>query len=82
MAKSSLQVTYYALLRQESGLSTESVQTDASTIEELFLELKEKHSFSLLPKQVRAALNGKVQPFKSSISDGDIVHFIPPVAGG
>jgi molybdopterin synthase sulfur carrier subunit len=70
-----LNVLYFALLKQERGLADEVINTSASTVGELFDELKALHSFKLTQSEVRAAVNSKVD-------DGDQVLLIPPVAGG
>lgn len=77
-----ISISYYALLRQERGSSLDEIQTSASTLKELYLELKKKHSFSLTEQQVRAAVNGQVSPWDHPIKDGDRILLIPPVAGG
>jgi sulfur-carrier protein len=75
-------IQYYALLREQRGLSEESLQTDARSAEALYAALQESHGFTLGIQHVRAAINGKMQPWDTPISDGDTVTLIPPVAGG
>jgi len=77
-----INVLYFALLRQERGLSDEEIQTSASTIGELFEELKALHSFKLTQSEVRAAVNAKVVSWDAALRDGDRILLIPPVAGG
>jgi molybdopterin synthase sulfur carrier subunit len=75
-------ILYFALLRDQRGLSTEEVATDATTVAELYQELADLHNFSLPPKMLMAALNEEMCSWKTELAAGDTVAFIPPVAGG
>ncbi len=73
---------YFALLREQRGLSAESCSTTAATAGELYAELKEKHEFSLSRNDLRVSVNGDFVDFSQTIADGDEIVFLPPVAGG
>jgi molybdopterin-guanine dinucleotide biosynthesis protein A len=75
-------VQYYALLREQAGRSGESLLTAARTPRDLYLELKERHPFSLAPEMLRVAVNSEFGDWAQPLRDGDSVVFIPPVAGG
>lgn len=75
-------VQYYAVLREERGESEERVDTQASTAAALYEELRARHGFSLEAKQMRVVVNENFSPWESTINPGDTVVFIPPVAGG
>ena len=77
-----IKVQYFAVFREQSGSSEESIQTNARTASDLYQELAAKHSFSLPQGIVRASINLEFKPLESEIKDGDTVVFIPPVAGG
>jgi len=77
-----LSISYFALLRQERGLSDEEIRTSAVNVGELFEELKALHSFQLTRLEVRAAVNSEIVSWDTSIQDGDRILLIPPVAGG
>ena len=77
-----LHLQYFAILREQRGLTNESIQTNASTPAQLYKELKCKHQFSLESEQLRAAVNGEFTSMDKSLSDEDEVVYIPPVAGG
>ena len=77
-----IHIIYYALLRQERGLSQETVESSAQTAGELYQELKALHNFKLSEHQVKVAINSKVASWETSLKDGDAILFIPPVAGG
>ena len=73
---------YYAMLREKAGISTETVETDATTPLALFEELSERHHFDLDPTRIGIAINNEMTAWETAISDGDQITFIPPVAGG
>ena len=77
-----VQLQYFALLRDQRGVATESLTTIAATAGELYERLREQHGFTLGPAHVRAALNGEFAPWDAPLRAGDTVVFIPPVAGG
>ena len=75
-------VQYYALLREQAGRSDEALVTTASTPRELYEELRGRHPFSLAPEMLRVAINAEFGEWSQTLTDGDSVVFIPPVAGG
>jgi molybdopterin converting factor subunit 1 len=77
-----IQVQYYALLREERGLSSESLQTEAATPRQLYELLKMRHGFSLQPERLSVAVNEAFANWDQALQAGDSVVFIPPVAGG
>ncbi|MGB0370618.1 MAG: molybdopterin converting factor subunit 1 [Opitutales bacterium] len=79
-----MQVTlkYFAILREQRGLSEETLYTELPTAGELYKHLKEEHGFSLNPNQLRIAVNDTFVSSETELKDGDVLVFIPPVAGG
>lgn len=77
-----VKIQYFALLREERGLSSEVHQTMAPTVAELYEELRRVHGFSLPAASLRAAVNDEFCSWDSQIQDSASVVFIPPVAGG
>ena len=75
-------VEYFAILREQRGLSRESLVTTAATPSELYDALRVEHGFTLPAERVRAAVNGEFVQSQTGLNDGDEVVFIPPVAGG
>lgn len=75
-------VQYFAALRERRGQREESVASGAATAGELYAELRARHGFSLEPAQVQAAVNGRLVPSAHALAAGDVVVFLPPVAGG
>lgn len=77
-----IQINYFALFREQRGLSEETVETGAETVGQLYDELQERHRFSLPKNSLRAALNDEFCQWGSALKTGDKIVFIPPVAGG
>lgn len=75
-------VTYFAQLRELTGTSSETLETDSETPAGLFEELKAKHNFPLKRKGMMVAINGDFSDWTHTLADGEEIVFIPPVAGG
>lgn len=78
----SVQIKYFALLRDERGLASEIIQTEAATLAELYNEIRRKHDFSLPLERMSVAVNDGFADWSSGLNDNDVVVFVPPVAGG
>jgi molybdopterin-guanine dinucleotide biosynthesis protein A len=77
-----LKIQYFALMREQSGRSEETVETFASTPADLYAELQERYGFTLPREQLKVAVNSEFAPWSRRLAAGDAVVFIPPVAGG
>lgn len=77
-----IHVQYFAILREQAGRRDESVQTAARTPDELFRELSNRHHFTLQPAMLKVAVNAEFRDWSHPLASGDVVVFIPPVAGG
>ncbi len=75
-------VQYFAILREQRGLTREQLTTAAPTPAALYEELRARHAFTLPGDRVRAAVNGEFVASSASLKAGDQIVFIPPVAGG
>jgi molybdopterin converting factor small subunit len=73
-----IKVQYYAVFREQKGMSEETVSTESATAADLYREL----GLRLDPAIVRASINLQFKPMTTELCDGDAVVFIPPVAGG
>ena len=73
---------YYAQLREQAGSSGEQLTTSASSLRELYDELRVRHRFSLPADALKVAVNAKFTDWGRAVGDGDTIVFIPPVAGG
>ena len=77
-----LKIGYYALLREQRGLSEETIETSAGTPAELYGALSESHGFTLEASQLKVVINDAFKPWDTPLQPNDNVVFIPPVAGG
>ena len=77
-----IRLRYFAILREHVGSSCEKRETTSTTVGELYNEIKEEKDFGLEKESIRIALNGDFVELDCSLSDGDEIVFIPPVAGG
>ncbi len=75
-------VQYYAVLREQAGVSEERVVTGATTPAALYEELRTRHGLTLARAQLRVAVDGEFADWQAPLADGARVVFIPPVAGG
>lgn len=77
-----LQVHYFAILREQRGVAHETLTTPAATPAALYDELRARHAFTLPGDRIRAAVNDTFVAASAPLKDGDRIVFIPPVAGG
>jgi molybdopterin converting factor subunit 1 len=77
-----IHVSYFAILREQRGLTEEKLTTAAATPTALYDELRARHGFTLPADRVRAAVNDEFVAPAAALHDGDRLVFIPPVAGG
>ena len=78
----SVEVQYFASLREQAGCQRESLETGAATPAELYDEVKAKHAIHLCRSSLKVAVNDDFASWSDPLSDGDRVVFLPPVAGG
>lgn len=83
LTEMTLQILYFAGLRDLVGTAKETIEVDDSihSVEALLNDLQERHS-TLRLDGVRIAVNEEFQPLEASISQGDVIALIPPVSGG
>ena len=77
-----IHVQYFALLREQRGLTKETLSTDAADAATLYEHLREQHGFTLPADRLRVAINGEFVPWPAPLSGNEELVFIPPVAGG
>ncbi|GAA5495093.1 molybdenum cofactor guanylyltransferase [Rubritalea halochordaticola] len=78
----SIELRYFAQLKEITGTDSESYQTESVTPSGLYEELKAKYHFPHKQKQLMLAINGDFADWATPLQEGDEVVFIPPVAGG
>ena len=77
-----IHIEYYAILREQRGTSSEALSSAAETAGALFDELCAAHGFTVTPDMLKVVVNEEFSEWDHPIADGDMVVFIPPVAGG
>jgi len=77
-----VEVRYYAVLREQAGRESERFATDVSTVRDLFADRARHYGFRLPGAVVRFAVNGRFVGPEHVLNEGDEVVFVPPVAGG
>lgn len=76
-----IRVEYFAILREHVGCAHETLSTAAATVGDLYNELDRRHAFPALGR-LKVAVNDEFRDWSTPLRDGDMVVFIPPVAGG
>ena len=75
-------ILYFSLFREQAKISQETVVTDATNLSELYREISKKYGFQLSLTHLRVAKNNQFCDWETSLENGDVIAFIPPVAGG
>ncbi|MCK5884049.1 MAG: MoaD/ThiS family protein [Bacteriovoracaceae bacterium] len=75
-------VKYFALLKDITCKSSEFVETEAATVDELYHELNQKYNFPISSDIIRFALNDEYVKGDTPLSCGNTIVFISPIAGG
>jgi len=78
----SVRLHYFALLREQRGLSSETLSTAAPDAAALYAELSARHGFTLSADRIRVAINGEFAAWNTPLAPNAELVFIPPVAGG
>ena len=81
-AAKSITVEYYAQLREQAGQGREALRSDAESLAALYAELRQRHGFRLDTAQLKVAVNAQFRDWQDAFDEGDLIVFIPPVAGG
>lgn len=77
----SVQVLYFASLREAAGCDSEIVDTPDS-LAGLYASLQARRGFTLGRERLRVAVDGAFVDWSSTVRDGAEIAFIPPVSGG
>ncbi|GHA58062.1 molybdopterin synthase sulfur carrier subunit [Amylibacter ulvae] len=81
-----LNVLYFAWVRERIGVASETVETDAGSINELLDELsarEERYAIAFSDRSVlRCAIDQTLVPFETSLANATEVAFFPPMTGG
>ncbi|MHB1287601.1 MAG: MoaD/ThiS family protein [Leptospirales bacterium] len=78
----SLNLVYFGVFREKSGLSEETIWTYSRTPRDLYQELEGKYLFDFPLSHLRVAVDGKVADLDAHLDSGNIVVYLPPFGGG
>ena len=77
-----IEISYFAVLREQAGKALERLQTDANTPAQVYAALSQQYGFDLGQDRLKVAVNDEFADWSQELHDGDRLVFIPPVAGG
>ncbi len=75
-------IRYFAMFRENAGVSEEALTTDAATAGDVFEATRDRHGSAEPLAHCKVAINDHMASWDSEVSDGDTVLLFPPVAGG
>lgn len=75
-------IDYYAILRERTGVASETVATSAPDLAALWEDVRVRHALPFQRASFAAARNDDFAPWDAPLADGDRVAFLPPVSGG
>lgn len=77
-----VEVRLYAILRETAGASELRIETAAHTARDLFEELRRRFGWEWPAERFRVAIGDRFVEWTHPVTARDVVHVIPPVAGG
>lgn len=75
-------VLYFASLAEQAGIDEEILTTSHHCLNKIYSDLSSKYDFKLTQDELAVAVNHQIVSWQTKVSNGDIIAFIPPVAGG
>ncbi len=82
----SIDVLYFAWVRERIGIAKERISTNASTVDELVAELRTReprYAKALEDRKgIRVAVDQKLVGFEEQITGAQEIAFFPPMTGG
>ena len=77
-----INVLYFAIMKDESGVDSETIETNVETPLELYKEIQKKYHLTIEPEKLIVAINDEMSSWQEQLNANDTVAFLPPVAGG
>lgn len=75
-------VLYFASLAEQASIDEEILTTSHYYLNDIYSYLLDKYDFNLTQDELAVAVNHQIANWQTKVSNGDIIAFIPPVAGG
>lgn len=75
-------LSYYGLLGERCGKSSETIQSHVENVLELYQSLSAEYAFGVSSRDLRVAVNDEMVSWEHPLKDGDQVAFLPPMSGG
>lgn len=75
-------IEYFAELREKSGKQTETIQLQHTDAKALYSSLKQEYDFHSDWQKLGIAINHEMANWDQVLQNGDVIVFIPKVAGG
>lgn len=77
-----VRLLYFASLRDVTGVASQMVESTASDLQGLYVEVQARHGFQWPIANLRVAVDGEFAHWSDGVRDGSEIAFIPPVSGG
>jgi molybdopterin synthase sulfur carrier subunit len=75
-------IHYFAALAEAANCTSESLEIETPSAEQLFVNLKDKYHWPTSQKHCSIAINDAFASWQKPLQDGDHVVFMTPFAGG
>ncbi|MFB6348219.1 MoaD/ThiS family protein [Moraxella sp. ZJ142] len=75
-------VLYFASLAEQAGKDEEILTIANGDLGAIYADLSAKYGFDLSQDKLAVAINHQMTHWQAAVHDGDVLAFIPPVAGG
>jgi len=75
-------VHYCASIKEAIGCSHETIETQQSTVGQLFEEIKSRYNLNFDKTLIKAAINNEFCNPETELSSHDEIIFMPPISGG
>lgn len=77
-----ISVLYFASLADKAGIDEEMMAVASDDLIQIYHMLSDKYHFDLSKDKLSVAVNHHFVDWQTKVREGDIIAFIPPVAGG
>lgn len=75
-------ILYFGLLKEQTGMAREVIDSKNNTVAEIYQELKNRHGLSMSFDNLRAARNETFCEGTDQVMDEDVIAIMPPMSGG